>query len=85
MYEDVVALTGCARSSLNLCASTSGAIAGCIQWKVRYKILWAESKWVPVSDYVHAFFCLIQEGSETIDCTTLASGKRVSGRQVVNG
>ena len=32
---DVVALTGCARSSLGICASSSGAVAGCLLWKVR--------------------------------------------------
>lgn len=31
--QDVVALTGCARSSLGLCASSSGAIAGLLLWK----------------------------------------------------
>ena len=31
---DVVALTGCARSSLGICASSSGAIAGCLLWQV---------------------------------------------------
>ena len=31
---DVVALTGCARSSLGICASSSGAVAGCLLWKV---------------------------------------------------
>ncbi len=31
-HADVVALTGCARSSLGVCASSSGAIAGCVQW-----------------------------------------------------
>ncbi|XP_064394698.1 uncharacterized protein LOC135341935 isoform X3 [Halichondria panicea] len=30
--QDVVALTGCARSSLGICASSSGAIAGRVQW-----------------------------------------------------
>lgn len=32
MNLDVVALTGCARSALGLCASSSGAIAGCLTW-----------------------------------------------------
>lgn len=31
---DVVALTGCVRSSLGICASSSGAIAGSVLWKV---------------------------------------------------
>ena len=31
---DVVALTGCARSSLGVCASSSGAIAGLLLWQV---------------------------------------------------
>ena len=30
----MVALTGCARSSLGICASSSGAVAGCLLWKV---------------------------------------------------
>ena len=34
LYADVVALTGCARSSLGICASSSGAVAGCLLWKV---------------------------------------------------
>jgi len=33
---DVVALTGCARSSLGICASSSGAIAGCLIWQVAW-------------------------------------------------
>ena len=36
VYVDVVALTGCARASLGICASTSGALAGCVLWKVSY-------------------------------------------------
>lgn len=28
-----MALTGCARSALGLCASSSGAIAGCLTWR----------------------------------------------------
>ncbi len=31
---DVVALTGCARSSLGICASSSGGVAGLLLWKV---------------------------------------------------
>lgn len=31
--QDVVALTGCARASLGICASSSGAVAGCLLWK----------------------------------------------------
>ena len=34
LCTDVVALTGCARSSLGICASSSGAVAGCLLWKV---------------------------------------------------
>ncbi len=33
---DVVALTGCARSSLGICASSSGAVAGLLLWQVVY-------------------------------------------------
>ena len=33
-HADVVALTGCARSSLGVCASSSGAIAGLLLWQV---------------------------------------------------
>ena len=31
----MVALTGCARASLGICASSSGGIAGLVQWQVR--------------------------------------------------
>ena len=31
---DVVALTGCARSCLGICASSSGAVAGLLLWQV---------------------------------------------------
>ena len=37
---DVVALTGCVRSSLGICASNSGAIAGCLLWKVSKTMQW---------------------------------------------
>lgn len=33
--SDVVALTGCTRASLGVHASSSGAIAGLVSWKVR--------------------------------------------------
>ena len=31
---DVVALTGCARAALGVCASSSGAVAGLLTWQV---------------------------------------------------
>lgn len=36
--SDVVALTGCARSSLGICASSSGAIAGLVLWQVMLQL-----------------------------------------------
>ena len=33
-HTDVVALTGCARAALGICASSSGAVAGLLTWQV---------------------------------------------------
>ena len=36
---DVVALTGCARTALGICASSSGAVAGLLSWQVYIHVL----------------------------------------------
>ena len=39
MSPEVIALLHCTRSSLGICASSSGAVAGLVLWQVQKKVL----------------------------------------------
>ena len=70
LYTDIVALTGCARSSLGMCASSSGALAGCVLWK-------ASPCCVAIQPLVR-WLLLQEEGVEPLDCSESTNGKTVS-------
>lgn len=82
VHTDVVALTGCARASLGICASSSGAVAGLLHWQVLCMYLTFEPSH---PQYIYIYMYLItwsppqlqDEGGTPIDCSTGTSGKRV--------
>ena len=65
---DVVALTGCTRASLGICASGTGGVAGLLLWKVH--MLWS---------VYPTYYNIVQDpDGDWEDCSTPVAGKRVT-------